>query len=75
MATKSPLWPCGNHLFPFASLSLSFSRSHSHSRSLSHRHSLVDCFLVDSAAVSVSFSPTGNFLASSHVDCLGIYLW
>ncbi|XP_072549023.1 WD repeat-containing protein 36 [Salminus brasiliensis] len=37
--------------------------------------SLVDCFLVDSAAVSVSFSPTGNFLASSHIDCLGIYLW
>uniref|UniRef100_A0AAR2KZN0 Small-subunit processome Utp21 domain-containing protein n=1 Tax=Pygocentrus nattereri TaxID=42514 RepID=A0AAR2KZN0_PYGNA len=37
--------------------------------------SLVDCFLVDSAAISISFSPTGNFLASSHVDCLGIYLW
>ncbi|XP_066516110.1 WD repeat-containing protein 36 [Hoplias malabaricus] len=37
--------------------------------------SLVDCFLVDSAAVSISISPTGNFLASSHIDCLGIYLW
>ncbi|XP_062844589.1 WD repeat-containing protein 36 [Trichomycterus rosablanca] len=37
--------------------------------------SLVDCFLVDSAAVSISFSPTGNVLASSHVDSLGIYLW
>uniref|UniRef100_A0A4W4G599 Small-subunit processome Utp21 domain-containing protein n=1 Tax=Electrophorus electricus TaxID=8005 RepID=A0A4W4G599_ELEEL len=36
---------------------------------------LVDCFLVDAAAVSISFSPTGNFLASSHVDTLGIYLW
>ncbi|XP_076844467.1 WD repeat-containing protein 36 [Brachyhypopomus gauderio] len=37
--------------------------------------SLIDCFLVDTAAVSISFSPTGNFLASSHVDSLGIYLW
>uniref|UniRef100_A0A6Q2Y2G1 Small-subunit processome Utp21 domain-containing protein n=1 Tax=Esox lucius TaxID=8010 RepID=A0A6Q2Y2G1_ESOLU len=36
---------------------------------------LVDCFLVDSAAVSLTMSPTGNFLASSHVDNLGIYLW
>ncbi|XP_077062492.1 WD repeat-containing protein 36 [Siphateles boraxobius] len=37
--------------------------------------SLVDCFLVDAAAVSLSMSPTGNFLASSHVDTLGVYLW
>uniref|UniRef100_A0A671PI87 WD repeat-containing protein 36-like n=1 Tax=Sinocyclocheilus anshuiensis TaxID=1608454 RepID=A0A671PI87_9TELE len=37
--------------------------------------SLVDCFLVDAAAVSLSMSPTGNFLTSSHVDGLGIYLW
>ncbi|KAI5089160.1 WD repeat-containing protein 36 [Silurus meridionalis] len=37
--------------------------------------SLVDCFLVDTAAVSVSFSPTGDVLASAHVDSLGIYLW
>ncbi|KAG7314833.1 hypothetical protein KOW79_022136 [Hemibagrus wyckioides] len=37
--------------------------------------SLVDCFLVDTAAVSISFSPTGNVLASAHVDSLGIYLW
>uniref|UniRef100_A0A673MW12 WD repeat domain 36 n=1 Tax=Sinocyclocheilus rhinocerous TaxID=307959 RepID=A0A673MW12_9TELE len=37
--------------------------------------SLVDCFLVDAAAVSLSMSPTGNFLASSHVDGLGIYLY
>uniref|UniRef100_A0A674BHC4 WD repeat domain 36 n=1 Tax=Salmo trutta TaxID=8032 RepID=A0A674BHC4_SALTR len=36
---------------------------------------LVDCFLVDSAAVSLTMSPTGDFLASSHVDSLGIYLW
>uniref|UniRef100_A0AAY4DNW5 Small-subunit processome Utp21 domain-containing protein n=1 Tax=Denticeps clupeoides TaxID=299321 RepID=A0AAY4DNW5_9TELE len=36
---------------------------------------LVDCFLLDAAAVSLTMSPTGNFLASSHVDDLGIYLW
>uniref|UniRef100_A0A673LAK1 WD repeat-containing protein 36-like n=1 Tax=Sinocyclocheilus rhinocerous TaxID=307959 RepID=A0A673LAK1_9TELE len=30
--------------------------------------SLVDCFLVDAAAVSLSMSPTGNFLASSHIS-------
>ncbi|XP_037229737.1 WD repeat-containing protein 36 [Falco rusticolus] len=36
---------------------------------------LVDCFLVDSAAVSLTMSPTGDFLASAHVDDLGIYLW
>ncbi|TRY54325.1 hypothetical protein DNTS_021301 [Danionella cerebrum] len=37
--------------------------------------SLIDCFLVDAAPVSISLSPTGNFLASSHVDGLGVYLW
>ncbi|XP_031952221.1 WD repeat-containing protein 36 isoform X2 [Corvus moneduloides] len=36
---------------------------------------LIDCFLVDSAAVSLTMSPTGDFLASAHVDDLGIYLW
>ncbi|XP_036385144.1 WD repeat-containing protein 36 [Megalops cyprinoides] len=36
---------------------------------------LVDCFLVDAAAVSVTMSPTGDFLATAHVDSLGIYLW
>ncbi|NXV23981.1 WDR36 protein, partial [Cepphus grylle] len=36
---------------------------------------LIDCFLVDSAAVSLTMSPTGDFLASTHVDDLGIYLW
>ncbi|XP_063066369.1 WD repeat-containing protein 36 [Engraulis encrasicolus] len=36
---------------------------------------LVDCFLLDCAAVSVSMSPTGNFLVSSHVDNLGLFLW
>ncbi|XP_069481588.1 WD repeat-containing protein 36 [Ambystoma mexicanum] len=36
---------------------------------------LIDCFLLDSAAVSITMSPTGDSLASSHVDDLGIYLW
>ncbi|XP_044189052.1 WD repeat-containing protein 36 [Thunnus albacares] len=37
--------------------------------------SLVDCFLVAMAPVSVSLSPTGDFLATTHVDSLGVYLW
>ncbi|KAJ3605510.1 hypothetical protein NHX12_027556 [Muraenolepis orangiensis] len=36
---------------------------------------MVDCFLCEAAAVSVSLSPNGDFLSSSHVDSLGIYLW
>ncbi|XP_030049327.1 WD repeat-containing protein 36 [Microcaecilia unicolor] len=36
---------------------------------------LIDCFMMDSAALSITMSPTGDFLASSHVDDLGICLW
>ncbi|KAI3362543.1 hypothetical protein L3Q82_012817, partial [Scortum barcoo] len=36
---------------------------------------LVDCFLVAMAPVGVSVSPTGDFLATAHVDSLGVYLW
>lgn len=36
---------------------------------------LVDAFKVASIATSVSFSPTGDFLATAHVDSVGIYLW
>uniref|UniRef100_A0A665TRN7 Uncharacterized protein n=1 Tax=Echeneis naucrates TaxID=173247 RepID=A0A665TRN7_ECHNA len=36
---------------------------------------LVDCFLVSMAPVGVSMSPTGDFLATAHVDSLGVYLW
>ncbi|XP_037340915.2 WD repeat-containing protein 36 [Pungitius pungitius] len=36
---------------------------------------LVDCFLVAMAPVGVSLSPTGDFLATAHVDSLGVYLW
>ncbi|TNN24993.1 WD repeat-containing protein 36 [Liparis tanakae] len=35
----------------------------------------VDCFLVAMAPVAVSLSPTGDFLATAHVDGLGVYLW
>ncbi|KAK5900209.1 hypothetical protein CgunFtcFv8_025185 [Champsocephalus gunnari] len=37
--------------------------------------SLVDCFLVAMAPTSVSLSPTGDFLVTTHVDSLGVYLW
>lgn len=37
--------------------------------------SLVDCFRVAAAPVGVSLSPTGDFLATAHVDALGVYLW
>uniref|UniRef100_A0A3P8RJC7 WD repeat domain 36 n=1 Tax=Amphiprion percula TaxID=161767 RepID=A0A3P8RJC7_AMPPE len=36
---------------------------------------LVDCFLVAMAPVGVSLSPTGDFLATAHIDSLGVYLW
>lgn len=36
---------------------------------------LIDCFLLDSPVVSLTMSPTGDFLATSHVDDLAIYLW
>jgi len=36
---------------------------------------LIDCFRADTVATSVSFSPTGDFLATCHVDHVGIFLW
>jgi len=36
---------------------------------------LIDCFLIDEPATSVAFSPSGEFLATTHQDNLGIYLW
>ncbi|XP_063744839.1 WD repeat-containing protein 36 isoform X2 [Eleginops maclovinus] len=36
---------------------------------------LVDCFLVAMAPTSMSLSPTGDFLVTTHVDSLGVYLW
>ncbi|KAG7447991.1 Utp21-domain-containing protein [Guyanagaster necrorhizus] len=36
---------------------------------------LIDAFRTPSVATSVSFSPTNDFLATSHVDSVGIYLW
>ena len=36
---------------------------------------LVDAFRTPSVATSLSFSPTSDFLATSHVDSVGVYLW
>jgi len=36
---------------------------------------LVDVFRTASVATSIAFSPTGDFLATAHVDSLGIHLW
>lgn len=36
---------------------------------------MIDCFLVDSPAVTVALSHNSNVLVTCHVDDLGIYLW
>lgn len=36
---------------------------------------MIDHFRVDMACVSLSISPTGDFLATAHVNYLGLYLW
>ncbi|KAG0349234.1 hypothetical protein BG004_000458 [Podila humilis] len=36
---------------------------------------MVDIFKCESIATSLTFSPTGDFLATSHVDNVGIFLW
>jgi WD40 repeat protein len=36
---------------------------------------LVDAFRTTSIATSLTFSPTGDFLATAHVDSLGVHLW
>ncbi|KAL0946708.1 hypothetical protein HGRIS_012895 [Hohenbuehelia grisea] len=36
---------------------------------------LIDAFRTSSLATSVSFSPTNDFLATAHVDSVGVYLW
>ncbi|RGB38492.1 Utp21 specific WD40 associated putative domain-containing protein [Rhizophagus diaphanus] len=36
---------------------------------------LVDIFRVEDIPTSVTFSPTGDFLATSHVNNVGIFLW
>ncbi|GFS13535.1 WD repeat-containing protein 36 [Elysia marginata] len=37
--------------------------------------SLVDAFALQEAATSVSMSPCGNFLTTTHVGDVGVYLW
>jgi len=36
---------------------------------------LIDAFKTSSVASSLSFSPTSDFLATSHVDSVGVFLW
>lgn len=36
---------------------------------------LIDAFKTSSIATSVTFSPTGDFLATAHVDSVGVHLW
>ncbi|KAL8567228.1 hypothetical protein ACOMHN_046638 [Nucella lapillus] len=36
---------------------------------------LIDCFGVESPVTTLSMSPTGDFLATSHLGDLGVYLW
>ena len=36
---------------------------------------LIDCFKFKNAPTSICFSPTSEFLATTHVNELGIYLW
>lgn len=36
---------------------------------------LVDCFEVPAPVTSLDLSPTGEFLATSHADDLGVFLW
>ncbi|KAG8598191.1 hypothetical protein GDO81_002524 [Engystomops pustulosus] len=36
---------------------------------------LIDCFLLDTPVVSLTMSPTGDYLATAHVDDLSLYLW
>ncbi|KAJ7087871.1 Utp21-domain-containing protein [Mycena epipterygia] len=36
---------------------------------------LIDAFRTSSVATSLSFSPTNDFLATAHVDSVGVFLW
>ncbi|KDR73654.1 hypothetical protein GALMADRAFT_100477 [Galerina marginata CBS 339.88] len=36
---------------------------------------LIDAFRTSSLAASISFSPTNDFLATAHVDSVGVFLW
>ncbi|TFK63228.1 Utp21-domain-containing protein [Pluteus cervinus] len=36
---------------------------------------LIDAFRTTSVATSISLSPTNDFLATAHVDSVGVYLW
>ena len=35
----------------------------------------MDCFVLDEPVTSLDMSPLGEYLVTTHVDNLGIYLW
>ena len=37
--------------------------------------SCLDCFLLNEPVTSLAMSPLGEFLVTTHVDDLGLYLW
>ena len=69
--------PCFSIPYHTHACSSSSPSPHTHPsfHSLSPPPRLIDCFLVEAPPTSLTFSPTGDFLASTHVDDLGIYLW
>jgi U3 small nucleolar RNA-associated protein 21 len=36
---------------------------------------MVDIFKVENVVTSLTFSPTGDYLATAHVDNVGLFLW
>ena len=36
---------------------------------------LIDAFRTSSVATSIAFSPSNDFLATAHVDSVGVFLW
>ena len=36
---------------------------------------MIDCFMVESPATSVAMAPNSIYLATTHADELGIFLW
>ena len=35
----------------------------------------MDCFVLDEPVTSLDMSPLGEYLVTTHVDNLGVYLW
>ena len=48
---------------------------HTLSQSMLPTGHMIDIFTCETPATSMTLSLTGDFLATSHIDELGIYLW